>query len=316
MAFDTRVLNKIDLNLLKVFKAVYELGQTTAAAEYLGLTQPAVSQALRRLRELTGDPLFVPSRSGMLPTPRASELSVPVNSALAAIQRALERNPDFQPATARRRFRLGMLDYGIMVLAPSVAGVISQHAPGIVVDIMHVPSANAHQMLLDDQIDLVTGPFNRCPAALERTHLFSDAYVVIVRKGHPAAQSGMNLSLLSEIAHVEVTHEKGEGGGIDAALHGLGVRRKKAMRVPVFAGACFIAGKSDMAAIVPRRVALAYAHLCNIELHDLPEDFPRLEISALVDRRNSGDNGLGWLRNILIETASQQEPRLDGRGSV
>ena len=129
------------------FKAVYELGQTTAAAEYLGLTQPAVSQALRRLRELTGDPLFVPSRSGMLPTPRASELSVPVNSALAAIQRALERNPDFQPATARRRFRLGMLDYGIMVLAPSVAGVISQHAPGIVVDIMHVPSANAHQIL-------------------------------------------------------------------------------------------------------------------------------------------------------------------------
>lgn len=308
MAADTRFLHRVDLNLLKVFKAVHELGQTTAAAEHLGLTQPAVSQGLRRLREFLDDPLFVPTSAGMQPTARANELAGPVSEALAVIQRALERNPDFQPPTARRRFRLGMLDYGVMALAPALAGVISRRAPGVSVDISHVPSDSAPRMLLADQIDLATGPFARTPATLECTPLFSDDYVVIARAGHPALSVGLNAARLSELPHVDVTYDTSEGGGIDAALHAAGIRRRKAMQVPLFAGACFVVGASDFLAIMPRRLAQAHAGICNLAVHDMPVPFPRLEISALVHRRNSGDAGLKWLRDVLAETAAHAGP--------
>jgi DNA-binding transcriptional LysR family regulator len=315
MAADTRFLNKVDLNLLKVFKSVYELGQTTAAAEYLGLTQPAVSQALRRLRELTGDPLFVPGRAGMMPTARAEELAAPFGEALAAIQHALESNPDFRPATARRRFRLGMLDYGVMVLAPSVAAAISAKAPGVGVEIMHVPSSAAQAMLEEDRIDIVTGPFKRCPAPFERTMLFTDRYVLIARMGHPALLNGLTPAVLSGLAYVDVTYDTAEGGGVEGALLALGVRRRKAMQVPLFAGACFIASASDFVAVVPERLAQTYAAISDIGIHRLPQDFPLLEISALVHRRNSGDAGLRWLCGVLVEAAKHQEPRRKGRGS-
>jgi DNA-binding transcriptional LysR family regulator len=315
MAADTRLLNKVDLNLLKIFRAVYELGQTTAAAEYLGLTQPAVSQALRRLRELTGDPLFVPGRAGMIPTARAQELAGPFGEALAAVKHALESNRDFQPATARRRFRLGMLDYGVMALAPSVAAAISARAPGVSVEIMHVPSNAAQTMLEEDRIDLVTGPFKRSPASFERTLLFADNYVLIARRNHPALCEGLTPAVLSELAYVEVTYDTAEGGGVDGVLLAWDVRRRKAMQVPLFAGACFVAGASDLVAIVPERLAQIYAAISDIEIHQLPQDFPPLDIRALMHRRNGGDAGLRWLCGVLVEGAKKQEPRRKGRGS-
>lgn len=304
MASPNRLLQRVDLNLLKVFRAVYELGQTTAAADRLGLTQPAVSQALKRLREIVGDPLFVPGNAGMQPTARAMDLAGPIGEALGAIERALLQTPRFDVATARRRFRLGMLDYGVLALAPGVAGEISRHAPGIAVEISHVPSDSAARLLQDEQVDLVTGPFARTPASLERTPLFSDDYVLIARRGHPALRRGAAAALASDAPHVDVAFDTSGGGGIDAALQGIGLHRRKAMQVPLFGGACFIVGASDFLAIVPRRFAEIHAQLCNLQTADMPAGFPKLEICALVHRRNAGDGGLTWLRELLVRIAA------------
>lgn len=303
MATANRLLNRIDLNLLKVFRAVYDHRQTTAAAEFLGLTQPAVSQALKRLRELIGDPLFVPGAAGMQPTARAIELSGPIAEALAAIERALARSPQFDPATARRRFRLGMLDYGVMALAPRLAAVLSRDAPAITVDISHVPSDSAARLLLADHIDVVTGPFTRTPASLERTPLFSDDYVLIARRGHPALRGDLAAALSADTPYVDVAYDTSEGGGIDAALHSIGVRRRKAMQVPLFGGACFVSGASDFLAIVPRCFAQVHGDICGIGWRDLPKGFPKLEIAALVHRRNSADPGMRWLLAVLAAAA-------------
>lgn len=305
MAADTRFLQRVDLNLLKVFKAVHDLGQTTAAAEYLGLTQPAVSQGLKRLRELVGDPLFVPGNGRMQPTARATELAAPVSEALSGIQRALEHEPQFNPASARRRFRIGMLDYGIMVFATALAEVISHHAPGVSVSIDHVPSDSAARLLIADQIDLATGPFAQTAAVLQCVPLFQDDYTIIARKGHPALKQGAALEQLGSLSHVDVTFDTTTGGGIDAALMKFGVRRNKAMQVPMFAGACFIVGSSDLIAVVPRRLAEINAGICGLEIHSLPQEFPQLRINALTHRRNSADPGLLWLADILAEAGKR-----------
>lgn len=224
------------------------------------------------------------------------------------IQRALERDRDFQPANARRRFRLGMLDYGLMALAPGLAGVISRHAPGVSIDISHVPSDSAVRLLLADQTDLVTGPFARVPSTMETRPLFRDDYVLIARTGHPELQAGLGARQLASLAHIDVTYDTTEGGGIDTALQAAGIRRRKAMQVPLFAGACFVAGASDFVAIVPRRLAEAHAQICNLEMHDMPVVVPQLEISALMHRRNTGDPGLNWLLQLLANIAGQGGP--------
>lgn len=305
---DLQFLQRVDLNLLKIFQAVYETRQTTAAAERLGLSQPAVSQALGRLRHLTSDPLFVPAHGGMEPTSRASELAGPVGAALGSIQRALERNPTFDPGSANRRFRLGMLDYGVMMLAPAIASAVSRDAPGISIDISHVPSDSAARLLLSDQIDLVTGPFDDVPASLECTPVFRDTYVVAARRDHPALKNGLNREALADLPHVDVTYDLTERGGLDTALRSHGIHRRKAMQVPFFAGACVIAGASDFLAIIPQRMAQAHQHMCGLKLHDLPVSIAPLKISALNHRRDSAEPGLKWLRDIIGSVADAPLP--------
>lgn len=292
-------LNRVDLNLLKVFKAVHTYRQTTAAANHLGLTQSAVSQSLKRLRDMLGDPLFVPTKAGMEPTQRANELAGPVSDALAAIERAFRNTSDFDAGRAERRFRIGMLDYAVMALAPKLAAAISRRAPGVTVEISHVPQADAIQLLLTDALDLVTGPFPKYPSALEATPLFSDSFVAVSRRNHPALSGRLTKRLFTQLRHVDIPAAYGEAGNLDRVLISEGAVVQKAMQVPTFAGACFVAGESEFLAIVPKRIAEVHQDLCGLAIHRIPVAIPPLEVSALIHRRNSSDAGLQWLLSVL-----------------
>jgi DNA-binding transcriptional LysR family regulator len=295
---------RLDLNLLKLFKAVYDLRQTTAAADRLGLTQPAVSQGLKRLREHIGDPLFVPTRAGMDPTPRAREMAGPIADALAAIERTLERPPVFEPAAARRRFRLGMLDYGVMVLAPKLATEIAARAPGVNIDIEHVSSGAAAESLEAGRFDLVTGPFRAIPRTMSTTPLFKDRFVVISHRRHPGLAAGLTRKHLITSAYVDVPFEASAKRGIDAVLAAAGASRRKAMTVPTFSGACFVVASSPLLAIVPERIANAHREICDLDIHPMPLRLPMLSISALTHRKQDADSGLVWLRDLLVSMSS------------
>lgn len=301
MAPADNFLQSVDLNLLKVFKAVHAFRQTTAAANHLGLTQPAVSQSLKRLRHLVDDPLFVPTKSGMEPTARADELAGPVSDALSTIERAFRQSSVFDPAVSQQRFRIGMLDYAVMVLAPSLAAVISDQAPGVTIEISYVPHADAPQLLLNDELDLVTGPFAKHASSLKATHLFSDSFVVISRRDHAALTGGVSRAAFDALSFADIpaTYEN-----VGKRLLTHGIRPRNAMQVPTFATACFIVGESDLLAIVPGWIARAHQHQCGLAIHDLPVDIDPMEISALIHRRNSGDAGLKWLLGALVDAAS------------
>lgn len=294
---------RVDLNLMKVFRAVYETGQTTAAAQALGLTQPAISQALGRLRTLTGDPLFVATRAGMEPTARAHELARPVLRALDDIFGAIERGPAFNPATARRRFRVGMLDYGVMALAPAIAREISQKAPGIALDISHAPASAAPQMLLADQLDLATGPFENLQNVFIRRPLFDDAFCVAARKGHPRLRRGLDLDLFAALGHVDVSYATAESDRIDKLLRQRQLLRTRSITTAHFVGALHIVGGSDLISVAPRRLAMVYRDVCGLELHAPPLDLPPLRISSAIHRRNETDEGLAWLHGIIAKAA-------------
>lgn len=295
---------KLDLNLLKVFRAVYETGQTRAAANALGLTQPAVSQALGRLRAIVGDPLFVATRSGMEATARAHELARPLMRALDDIFAAIERAPLFDPATAKRRFRLGMLDYGVIALAPAIALEISRRAPGIVLEITHVNASVAPQLLMSGQIDLATGPFRNLQSYFIQRPLFQDVFAVVARKGHPRLRGGLDIQAFTTLGHVEISYATAENDIIDRSLRGAALARHRAIVTPHFIGAFHIVGGSDLIAVAPRRLAEHYRDVCALELHVPPLELPALEISSVVHRRNEADMGLAWLLRV-IETAAR-----------
>lgn len=297
--------HKLDLNLLKVFRAVYETGQTTAAAERLGLTQPAISQALGRLRGLAGDPLFVASRAGMEPTARAHEMARPVARALDDIFTAVERSPRFDPVSAQRRFRIGMLDYGVAALAPAIAREISQRAPGIALDITHVPASAATQLLASEQLDLATGPFQSLQKYFMKRRLFRDDFTVIARKGHPRLRKGLDLAAFAALGHVEVSYATTESDMVDKLLRGKSLSRNRAITTPHFVGAFHIVGGSDLIAVVPRRLAELYRSTCGLELYAPPLDLPALEISSVIHRRNEADEGLAWLQKIIAGSAQR-----------
>jgi len=301
MASSDKFLHSIDLNLLKVFRAVHTFRQTTAAANHLGLTQPAVSQGLKRLRHLVDDPLFVPTKSGMEPTARANELAGPVSDALSTIERAFRQRPDFEPANSQQRFRIGMLDYAVMVLAPNLAAVISERAPGVTIEISYVPHADASRLLLNDELDLVTGPFPNPSSSLKATSLFSDRFVVISRRDHTALAGGISRATFNQLsfANIPMTYEN-----VGKKLQTHGIQLRNAMQVPTFATACFIVGESDFLAIVPEWIAKAHQKQCRLAIHDLPVDIEPMQISALIHRRNSSDGGIKWLLGALVDAAN------------
>lgn len=298
----------LDLNLLKVFKAVMELRQTTAAASRLGLTQPAVSQALKRLRDSAGDPLFIAGRNGMEPTQRALDMAGPVNAALAQIAGAFQHAPDFDPRLSKRRFTLGMLDYGVMVFAPQLAGFLSEHAPGVRLDILHMASNAAPEMLEGGSADLATGPFANLPQRFQKTFLFADRFVAIARRKHPALQGGLTKEVFAGLAHLDVGYASEGAGALDHALRANAMERRVAMRVPHFTGAVYAVAASDMISVIPRRVAEAHRQVCDIDLFDIPFAMPPLEIYAAVHQRNTSDAGLRWLVKALAERAHERWP--------
>jgi len=177
-------INQLDLDLLRAFDAVYRLGNVSRAAEAIGLTQPATSHAITRLRGLLGDPLFVRSGSGMAPTPRAQQLASAVAGALASIAEALDEPASFDPARSRRLFRLHMSDIGEARFLPALLAALRRIAPGICISTEPWPHGEIARALDTGKLDFAFG-FLPGVEDTERMTLLRDRYIVLLRRGHP-----------------------------------------------------------------------------------------------------------------------------------
>ncbi|HTM59323.1 MAG TPA: LysR family transcriptional regulator, partial [Burkholderiales bacterium] len=221
----------VDLNLLRVFDAVLREKGVTPAAAGLGLTQPAVSNALSRLRGVFGDPLFVRTPTGMDATPFARELAEPVRQALALLESALAHGPGFDPASATRAFRFYMSDLGQIEFLPPLIERVQQRAPGVRLEAVALEVEDIAAALAAGSLDLAVGFLPGLGAPVRRRPLFRDPYLCLMRVDHPI--KSLTKKKFAEASHALVSYRGGHRV-IEEALERAGLARKIALRVPHF----------------------------------------------------------------------------------
>jgi len=314
-------LARIDLNLLVSFDALAREQNVTRAAERVGVTQSAMSHALRRLRELLDDPLLVRGRSGMVLTARAEALVLPLRSGLVSVDRALVRTERFDPRTARRRFRLATPELFDFLAVPLLLETIRTEAPGV--DLIVTPlGARLSDALETGELDLCVAPrVDDFPggspeldgSGLVRRVLFRDDFSCFCRGDHPAlgekrtrrgakpgAPERLSLETYAALSHVLVS-PGGEGPGlVDELLAKQGLRRRVALRIPHFFSALSIVEKSDLILTAPTSLGLLLSSRSKVVALPAPLRLPEHAIQLLWHERFSNEPGHAWLREVLI----------------
>jgi len=287
----------IDLNLLTSLDAVLETQNLTVAAKRLGLTQPAVSHALKRLRELLGDPILVRTKRGMTPTPRALELRPAVRDALAAAAAVLQAAPAFDPATSQRTFAISTPDQAAFQILPPLANRLVD-APGIRVDVRPYQTERITEALASD-LDLAIGVFRDVPAGIREELLWKEAFVCVVRRGSPAARGPFDLARYVSLRHLLLSPRGVPGSPVDDLLARRGHARVIALMVPHFLVAPHVVAATDLVWTAPSRLARAFAEQVPLTIREVPFDVAGFSVVMRWHVRLDRDPGLAWLRETL-----------------
>ncbi|WP_238084690.1 LysR family transcriptional regulator [Pseudescherichia vulneris] len=296
----------IDLNLLVAFNALMNERNVTRAAIQTGVSQPAMSAALSRLRILLGDPLFQRSNAGLIPTPRARDLASPIAAALQQIEQAMITRPVFQPETAQVTFKIGLQDYPTVVLLPTLMQVLEQTWPGVSLNVVAFNDRNAAVDLLDaGAIDVAIGvPPTNMDARIVTRPLLHDEFVTIVSGEHQAAKEPINLETYLDLQHVLVSPEGELHGLVDQILAQQDKQRRLVLTVPnIFAVPAVIA-RTHMAATILKRVALHSQTSHQLTLFSPPLALPEIEFHLIWHRRSDNSPAQVWFRELIAKYAT------------
>lgn len=294
-------IKNFDLNLLRAFVAVYRTRSVSRAASAIGLTQPALSNALRRLREQCDDPLFTRAGRTMEPTALASRLFAPLEGALGGIEACFAGVGGFEPHSSTQTFRLLMSDVGEMVVLPKLMRTLSESAPGIAIEALRMSHVDYAHALRSGQADLAIGNIDFLNAGFYQQQLFEDRYVCIVRTGHPCLASKMTLARYLALDHVVATAGSTDVL-VDEALSTQRQRRKIRLTVAHYHRCAAITGQSDLIATVPEN---AVAGMSELTALSLPFRMPRARVRQFWHRRAHTDAANKWLRQMIATLALQ-----------
>ncbi|MDB5519056.1 MAG: LysR family transcriptional regulator [Tardiphaga sp.] len=294
-------LANIDLNLLVVFDALVAEGHATRAAERIGLTQPAVSHALNRLRALFGDPLFVRSPRGMVPTSLAQDIAPSVRSILEQVEGVLRGGRAFDPAASTRQFVLGLSDYAAFVLLPRLTVRLDQEAPGVSLVVRNTSRSVGLPMLEDGTVELIAGNFPEPPTHMREELLYEEDFICAGRGDHPNLGEPLDLNRYLALRHLQVSMKGNPSGYVDAVLAEKGLKRNVAVTVGHFLMAPMLVDASYLVATEPRRLFTPLASRLPLRLLPPPIDIPLFRVVQTWHSRHDADSGHQWLRRILRE---------------
>lgn len=300
---DARSLAGIDLNLLVLFVALYKERSVSRAARRVGLSQSAASHALSRLRDLTGDELFVRVGRGMLPTPRADALAGPVSEALAGLVRSLARETDFDPMLARASFRIGAVDLAAVMIVPQLMLRIAERAPNVQLIVSALPEV-LFRKLADGEIDLALGGAG-AEVELRSQIVLQEEFVCLVRSAHPCLQAGLTVEGYASLPHALVSPRGLARGYVDTALARIGLSRQVVYVTPTLQAAASVVARSDLVLTTTRRTAQLAAQSLPLALVEPPLPIEPYVLSAIWHERRDADPLHLWIRAQLLEVIAE-----------
>jgi len=297
-------LRKLDLNLLVIFEAIYSAANISHAAKQLGMSQPALSNALSRLRVLMDDPLFVARRRGVEATVKARQMIDPVREALGIIKGQLN-TPDIDLASYRRHFRVLLADPIEPIVMPPVLRLIAAQAPGVSIESCLLASPDFSAQLRDGSIDLAcySYPFN-APDTITLPICAVDT-VVIGRRGHPDIGDALDLATYARLGHVALVPELRAMLHIDKDLAARQVPRRIVCMVNKVGSIAPLVERTDLIGQLPRWFAAEIARNYNVEVHALPLKISEQYVYMIWHSKNESDPGLCWLRDAMMAAVRQ-----------
>jgi DNA-binding transcriptional LysR family regulator len=291
-------IRRLDLNLLKGLDALLDTRSVTQAADRLGLTQPAVSGMLNRLRDTFGDPLFVRAQRGMLPTPRAEALAEPLKAVLQEIG-ALLRPGGFDPGSAELTVSIAATDYAQRVVILPLLEAIRNEAPGIRISIRPIDMAAFAGQLEHGQLDMALITPDMAPDRLRARTLFEERYVCVLRRDHPATRARFDLDAFCALDHAIMSHDGTQfRGATDTALAALGRSRHVVAAAPSFMFVVDLLRNSDLCAMLPRRLVDGADGLVLLEA---PLAVPGFTKILAWHERTHHAPALAWLRERIAD---------------
>lgn len=298
-------LQDIDLNLLVVFQLMYRERKTVLVAEHLGITQPAVSNALGRLRLALNDKLFERTARGMRPTPFSDGIAESVGYALSTIQDGINYKERFNPESSDRSYCISMTDLGEIYLLPRLMAYLIEHAPNISVSTVRNQLSPLKEDLETGNVDLAIGLLPQLEAGFYQRRLFDQDYVCLMREDHPLATKELNLESFSQAQHI-VIEARGTGHDrVEKLLSKAGVERMTKLTTPHFISAPYIISKTDLIATVTEKLALQTAENLGLIIKRHPVDIPAAQINMFWHRRFHQDIGNIWFRNLVFKLFSE-----------
>lgn len=290
-------LSHVDLNLFVVFDVIFTEQNLTRTAEILHITQPAVSNALNRLRDTIGDPLFVRTAKGMRPTPLAQNLIEPVRAALQQLDRCLVQRDQFDPATAKRVFRIYAGDVAEPIFLPMLAHHFEQHCPNLRLEIVFMDRAAVPLEMAAGNLDIAIDAPLLNHSELGSLPFVRDDYVCVVRRDHPLATKKLTLKSYLALNHINISSRARGAGYIDLALRALGQRRHIAVRLRHYVAAQAILAATNYALSAPRQLVAEW----DVAILPLPFAAPKQELNIYWHKGVEYDPANCWLRALMLQ---------------
>ncbi|TCS32570.1 LysR family transcriptional regulator [Paucimonas lemoignei] len=302
----------LDLNLLRVFDAVMSEQNLTRAANRLAMTQPAVSNALKRLRDAMGDDLLIRTAHGVRPTPRAEELWPTVRNALTELEAALTPE-SFDLAKTKTTFRMAMADAPAALWLPTLVQDIQREAPGMNVRMMPLTTRDPRPILLRGDIDLTIGFFpgvvnqmaTESSTPIRHERLYTGKYVCVMRKGHPLASKELTLDAYCEANHLLVSFSGRAHGQVNDVLAHMGRERRILLTVNQFYTGGAVVANSDLITVLPRHLIASTGKADELIAKELPFQMPPVHVDMLWHERDARNPAHRWLRAKLAEATDK-----------
>jgi DNA-binding transcriptional LysR family regulator len=290
--------NTFDLNLLIVFDAIMHEKNLTRAGKRLGMSQPAVSHTLARLRHMLKDELFVRTPEGMRPTPRAERIAEPVRAALQELQVTLEAD-EFVAAESSREFKIAANNYAARAVVPALVHSVAKLAPSVVLDVRPVGLLNVLDQLDNGSVELALSTLVEGGDRFKTVGVVEDEYVAVLANNHPEATAAeLTIESFAALPHVSITSSGDDAHFVDDALSEHGLARFVAIKVPLHSLRSVLIG-SQAVAVLPRRVAADFAAHSPLTTRTLPFPSPRIALSMIWHRRLDSHPAHRWLRATL-----------------